>query len=143
MELFLLLRDILTLTVIVARRDRYATWQRIFLGREVFEKPVSKSGLTFDMRSTEERSRLLSLSAAVLERDPAYLGESLRDIGMTMASLEERNFPRSPSMRRALLLLPSRAAIRRAPGRRFGPRSREPRSVEEIEKKMSSIRRFL
>jgi len=144
-EFFLFLRDLLVLSTIIARKkERYIRWQSFLFGRPYFDKLSSKAGMTFDMRSVEERVALLFMASHLLEHDSDYLINSLRHIHFTQAILNERNFPKSTLLYHILTALPPSTVTRHTQtGQKKETGSKEPRTAAEIEVAMSSIRRFL
>jgi len=142
--LFLFLRDLLTLTAIISRkRDRYTQWQMFLFGRTYFDKLSSRAGMTFDMRSIEERSSLLRIALHLLKHNPAYLLKSLHYIHITQAILHDQHFPLSTMMQHTLSRLPPPKVIRQTQTKTTKPASKEPRTATEIKEEMRKIRKYL
>ncbi len=143
-DFFLLLRDMLTLPVTLCKREkRYREWQQFLFGSKRFERFVSKSGLTFDMRGIKERESLIAIAFYLLERTPGYLLESLRHIQLTRAILHERSFPLSSKMHTLLSILPPAKERKKKVSKERPSMQKEPKTAEEIERQMASIRKFL
>lgn len=143
-DFFLFLRDILTLFVILSKKEeRYMKWQAHIFGEERYGKLFSKAGMTFDMRSITEREFLLRTALHLLEHTPEYLLDSLRHIHTTRSILNEKSFPNSAQMHRLLSTLPKPKTYRPKHLHAGAPVSKEPKTVAEIDRQMNAIRKFL
>jgi hypothetical protein len=142
-EFFAFLRDLLRLPGRMGREeDRYQHWQTWLLGDVRHPKPRSFPGLTFDMRSPEERENLLSIALHLLEHDPAYVAESLRQFKVTSSQLIDRRRSYSSSFWViANLLGPMPRAHRRR--NQLTSVSKEPVPRKEVEKRLEDIRVYL
>ncbi len=143
-DFFLFLRDILVLSVILSgNENRFEKWQIFLFSKRRFEQFLSKAGLSFDMRSIEERESLLLIAFHLLEHTPAYLVESLHHIQLTQAIFNRQSFPHSPYMHHLLAALPSPIMLRQRKRHTSVHASKEPKSMAEVKNQMAAIRKFL
>jgi len=143
-DFFLFLRDILVLSVILSsNKDRFEEWQLFLFSKIRFEQFLSKAGLSFDMRSVEERESLLMIAFHLLEHTPQYLVQSLRHIQLTQAIFNRQSFPHSPYMHQLLSTLPNPTLSRKKKIHTSMHSSKEPKTIEEVKKQMTTIKKFL
>lgn len=142
-DFFLFLRDLLILSVILSRNeDRFEDWQVYLFAEKRFSRFLSKAGLSFDMRSVEERESLLLIAFQLLESTPENLIKSLRHIQLTQGIFTRQTFPHSPYMHRLLSTLPIPATVTRR--KMKAPHtSKEPKSPDTVKEQMATIKRFL
>ena len=143
-ELFLFLRDLIVLSIVFSKNEeRFEKWQGFLFGKVYFEPYYSRTGLTFDMRNIKERESLLLTAFHLLEHTPQYLIGSIQHIQITRSIFNRYNFPRSPQMDTILSSLPYKRVPKKKKRDISTVFSKEPKTVDEINRQMDAIRRFL